>query len=324
VDVQLIHKDKNRKKEEIPQSDIEINNSLDKNLLVMQEQLMGCDDIATHKLTTTSGRSACIILVKGLVDNNLVQRDIVAILLKLNDNQINELKVTSVFPAIQTEKLYSYELVLDRVLQGNTVVMIDGINFALSFNFKNIETRPIEEPETERVIKGQHEGFVESVSKNISILRRKVLSNKLKINMIKLGKRSKTEVAIVYIEDIANPEIVKRVKERLNTIEIDNISGAGYIEQLTSDSPFSPFPQYQATERPDKAVANLMEGRVVLLIDNTPVSLSLPVDFFQFFQTSEDYNIHWYYGSFLRFLRFTGVIIAVFFPAMYIAILTFH
>jgi spore germination protein len=310
--------------EKNPENNIEISHSLKDNLTILQEQFKDCADVVMRSLKTAGGRSACMIYVNGLIDNNLVQRDVIPTLLSLKESQLSELKDTDIFPTIQYSKVFILETAVDYVLKASTVILINGINYALCFNLQDIETRAFDEPEVERIIKGPHDGFVESVAKNLSLIRRKVASSKLKVKMMTLGKRSKSDIAILYMEDIANPEIVRKVEERIKNIEIDNINGAGYIDQLTSDSPFSLFPQFQGTERADKAVANLMEGRIVILVGNTPVALIVPVDFFQFFQTPDDYNINYFFGSFLRLLRFTGSAIAILLPALYIALLTFH
>ncbi len=307
-----------------PEDNIEISRTLSDNLNILKEQFRDCADIVMSSLNISDGTSACIIYVSNIIDTNLVQRDVLPTLLRLKADHLSKLKDTNIFPTVRSSIAYTLEIVIDRVLKANTVVLIDGNDFALCFDLKNIESRDATEPEVEKIIKGQHDGFVESITKNIALIRKKIAISKLKVKMLTLGKRSKNDVALLYIEDIANPEIVKRVEERLKNIEIDNINSAGFIEQLTSDNPYSLFPQYQGTERVDKAIANLMEGRIVIFVGNTPVSLIVPVNFFQFFQTPDDYNISFLYGSFLRLLRFFGSSIAILLPALYIAILTYH
>ncbi len=312
-------------KNENPEDNIEINTSLQENLKILDDLFRDCSDIIINRLKTQSGKAACIIFIDGLVDTNIVQRDVVSKLIQLKETEMGQLKEdNNIFPVVMNKRVFTMEEVVDNTLSAYTVVLIDGINFAMCFPLMKMPLRSIEEPEVERVIKGQHEGFVESTFTNITLIRGKFKSTKLKVKMMSIGKRSKSPVAMIYVEDIANPEIVKIIEDRIMSIEIDNINGAGYIDQLTADNPYSPFPHYQATERPDKAVANLMEGRIVLLIDMTPVALIAPVNFFQFFQVSDDYNVNSYFGSFLRLLRFFGAFMAINLPALYIAILTYH
>lgn len=313
------------KKNENPEDNIEIKTSLQENLKILDDLFRDCSDIKITRLKTECGKDACVIYVSGLVDINLINRDVLSPLIKLKENDIRRLeKDNNFFPVIQNERVFNLEEVIDNVLQAYTVVMIDGLSFAVCFPLEQTDTRAIEEPDIERVLKGQHQGFIESIPKNIALIRRHIKSTKLKVRTFNITKRSKCTTAIMYIEDIANPDIVKEVVEKIKSIEIDNISGAGYIDQLTADNPYSLFPQYQGTERPDKVVANLMEGRVVIIVDSTPVALIVPVNYFQFFQVTDDYNFNTYFGSFLRLLRFFGASIAVILPALYIAILTYH
>lgn len=315
---------KESKNDRGPEDNIEITGSLKESLDILKKQFKDCDDIVLHDLTTEEGVSACLIYVEGLIDNALVQRDVLPVLLNLKRKQLDDLEEMNLFPTINVKREYILEKIIDRVLKAFTVILIDGLKYALCFSIRNDDTSEYEEPEVEKIIKGPHDGFVEYIAKNITLIRRKISSAELKVKYYTLGKRSKAEAAILYIEDIANPEIVNQIKERIKNIEIDFVNGAGVVDQLTSDSPYSLFPQYHATERADKAVASLMEGRVVIIIDNTPVVLIVPVDYFQFFQTPEDYNISFVFASFLRLLRFAGSAIAILLPALYIALLTYH
>lgn len=144
------------------------------------------------------------------------------------------------------------------------------------------------------------------------------------IRTIRLGRRSKTDVSYAYIKGITNTKLIEELEERLNAVDIDQIASAGHLEQLIQDNSLTPLPQIQVTERPDKAVSNLMEGRVIVLVDNSPFALTIPTTFAQFFQSPEDYNERWIVASFIRFLRWTASFFAVFTPAVYIAVVTYH
>lgn len=315
---------KNGSNAEKSEDQIGIDTSLVNNMNLLQNQIQDCADIVIQRLSTADGHHACIILVNGLVDADMVQRDVIHIFLKLKRADIERLETINPFPVMQSTKVYCHEEVLDNLFKGKTVMLIDGLRFVFCFDLQKPALRSIEEPTTERILKGHHDGFIESLPKNIALIRSKLSSAKLKVKYVTVGKRSHSDIAILYIEDIANPEIVKCIESKLNAIETDIINTAGKIEQLVSDNPYSMFPQHQSTERPDKAVANLLEGRIILIINSTPVVLILPVDYFQFYQTPDDYNVSFYYGSFIRLLRFFGSTLAVLLPALYIALLTFH
>lgn len=307
-----------------PKDNLKLYNSLESNLHVLDEQFKDCPDIIKRFLTLSNNKRACVIFVEEIVDKDLIQRDILVPLMRFQEQDLKSKNLHELFPVIQTSTIDKLEQVVASVLKGITVVLIDGLDYAMYFDIKKFEKRTVEEPTTEAIIKGSHEGFVEPLAINLSILRRRVKSSNLKIKMFKVGKRADQDVAVIYVNDIVNYELVKQVQDRITSIEFDYLTGSGYIEQLTADNPYSPFPQYQMTERPDKAVANLMEGRILILLDGTPVSLIVPVNFFQFFQAVDDYNSHWAFGSLLRAIRISAIFIAVFLPAIYIAILTYH
>ncbi len=320
----MIFKKKKETEPEDSQNIIYINRSLPENLRILDKEFQDCSDVVKRTIVLHSGYKACIIYVEGLSNQDLIQRDLIAPLLRMSEKELQDMNRDNRLPIAKTTVVGNIQQVVDEVFEWNTVVLIDGLDFAVSCALKQFEKRSIEEPNIEKVIKGSHEGFVESLSINISILRRKVKSPQLKFKMFKVGKRTKQDVAVVYIADLANSELVERVEERIRGIEYDALTGSGYIEQLTEDNPYCMFPQYHMTERPDRMVANLMEGRVGILLDGTPVSLSAPVNFFQFFQAVDDYNSSWTFGSFLRILRFSAIVIAVFFPALYISVLSYH
>lgn len=303
---------------------LQLHKSIKKNLEVLNKQFKDSPDIMRTTLSLNNGREMCVIFINGLVDRDLLQRDVLDNIQKMGDRDLFELRQKNKLPIANIVFVDKLELVIDEVLNGNTLILVDGMDYAISCSIKQFEKRAIREPEIEKVIKGSHEGFVENLDTNISILRRKVKSSSLKIRMYTVGNRSKQKVAILYLEGIADMDLVEKMGKRIKNIEFDYLVGAGYIEQLTSDSPLSPFPQYQTTERPDRAIGNMMEGRVLILLDGTPVALAVPVNFFQLFQAVDDYTVHWLFGSFLRLLRIIAIFIAVFFPALYIAVLTFH
>lgn len=159
---------------------------------------------------------------------------------------------------------------------------------------------------------------------NINLIRRRLRTPQLKFESIQLGRLSKTDVAITYLEGIADEALIEEVRERLNRIDIDAILESGYVEELIEDNHFSIFPQINYTERPDRIVANLLEGKVGVLIDNTPFALFLPVTFFEMMQASEDYYQRFVVSTLIRLLRYLFLMIALLLPSLYIALLTFH
>ncbi len=214
--------------------------------------------------------------------------------------------------------------ILQAVMEGNSVVLIEGLNEAFLFGNRNVDKRSIDNPDTERVIRGPREGFIESLQSNLALLRYRLQTTDFRIKSMKVGRLTKTNVALCYIEGIADPRLVEEVKDRVAAIDIDNIADSGYLEQFIEDNHMSPFPQIQNTERPDKAVSAMLEGKVVLLSDGSPFALIAPAVFAQFFQTVEDYTERFIMGSLLRMLRVLALSFALFFPSFYVAIIAFN
>jgi spore germination protein KA len=209
-------------------------------------------------------------------------------------------------------------------MAGNTALLIDGEKTALVLGTKGWESRSIEEPPAEPVVRGPREGFTEKMFTNTVLVRRRIKSSRLKLELMKVGLLTKTDIGIMYIDGIANNKVVEEVKKRLGRIDTDGILESGYIEEYIQDEWMTPFPQVLSTERPDRVVAHLLEGNVAILVDTTPFVLLVPVTFFHFLQSPEDYYTQWMATAMIRILRITAVNIALLLPALYIAITTFH
>lgn len=210
------------------------------------------------------------------------------------------------------------------LLSGDTILLIDGLKTALSIGTKEARTRSISEPVTEAVVRGPKEGFTEDVHLNTVLMRQRIRDTNLRFESFKVGRRSKKDLIISYIDGVVNPDIVREVKRRLKTIDIDDAPDSGIIEQWIEDNFMSPFPQVQNTERPDRAVSSLVEGRVAILLDNTPFVLLVPVTLSQLLQSPSDYYERWWSGFLLRPIRYMSAFIALFLPAIYIALVSFH
>lgn len=182
------------------------------------------------------------------------------------------------------------EQIIELMLKGETAIFIDGITKAIHIGTRSVEKRSIAQPETEQVILGPREGFIENIATNIALLRYRLPTADFQVKTMKIGRLTKSTVAFCYIKGIASETVIKEVEKRLSEIDIDAIMDVGYLEQFIEDNPFSPFPQTQSTERPDRTVTNLVEGRVAILVDGSSFALMVPVVFNQFYQTTEDYS----------------------------------
>lgn len=214
--------------------------------------------------------------------------------------------------------------IIQAIVEGKTVLLVDGVTDAFIFSTRHVDKRSITQPETEQVIRGAREGFIEMLGTNLALLRYRLPTPDLRIKTIRIGRITKSKVALCYIDGIVNPALVEEVFRRLSLIDIDGILDVGYLEQFIEDNHLSPFPQIQNTERPDKAVANLLEGRVILLVDGSPFALILPTVFSQFYQTVEDYSERYLLVSFIRLSRLVALVFSLIFPSLYVALISFN
>ncbi|MDQ0193157.1 spore germination protein [Paenibacillus wynnii] len=210
------------------------------------------------------------------------------------------------------------------ILSGYTLILLDGCNKAIVGDTKGGEGRSITEPSSQLVIRGPKDAFVESVNTNISLIRRRIKSPKLWFEFMNIGTVTNTDVAILYIKDRADDKIVDEVRTRLKKIDIEAVLESSYIEQLIQDKVFTPFPTLYNTERPDVVAANLLEGRIALIVDGTPFVLILPTVFAQFFQSTDDYAQRFDIATLMRLVRYISFIILLLGPSIYIALTTFH
>jgi spore germination protein len=242
-------------------------------LRYIEEKLRDCSDIIQRKVYVGNQNEAFFFYIDGLTDKDLIQRDFINPIVVMNFEQLSdEINIHNI-PCSEIVLLYDCKDVVDSILQGSTVFVCDDLPFALSCTMTDIEKRNIEEPVTEKNVRGPHEGFLEVLGTNLSILRRKIKNDKLKFKTVTLGVQTKQKIAVAYIEDIANMEIVNGLFNKISNIDIDGLPAIGYIEQCLTSHPNSLFPQFLATERPDRAMAALLEGRIVVLQEGTPVVL---------------------------------------------------
>lgn len=293
-------------------------------LASVQEKLQECPDIIQKKIYIENQQEAFFFYIEDLVDIGLLQRDFINPVVSMDIERLSQEAHIYNLPCNDTTLLYDIETVIDNIMAGYCVFVCVSIPFAISCSLTDIPKRSIEEPIIEKNVRGPHEGFVEHLGTNFSILRRKIKNHRLKFKTVTLGVQTKQKVVVSYIEGIANMNMVETLFDRIRNIDIDGLSAIGYIEQSLTSHPNSVFPQFLATERPDKAMAALLEGRIVILQEGTPVVLIAPVNFMSFFQALDDYSTLWLHGTFLRMIRLIGLIMAILLPSMYIAVTSFH
>lgn len=210
------------------------------------------------------------------------------------------------------------------VLFGHAALLIEGMPKGLLIQLPGGANRSITEPVSEALLRGPRLGFSEVLSENTSMLRRQGFSDQLEMKMYRAGSSVQRDLVVAYIKDIVNPELLEEVQTRISKIDIDFLAESGYIEQLIEDNYLSPFQQAQSTERPDRVITALLEGRIAILLDGTPFALIVPVTFSMLLQSPEDYYDRWLPGSLLRILRFSAAFLALMAPSLYISFISFH
>ncbi len=241
-------------------------------------------------------------------------------------SEAEDVPLESLITNIKLEQITDMDAAVSAILSGNAFVFSDTMQeiLGLSVFTKNDEGRSTMEPETENVIRGPHEGFTESAENNVVLLRRRLHSAKLKRRLFTVGTESVTDVSVVFMEGIAKSDVVEEVCRRLREIRTDAILDSGYIEIFLQDGRTPFYPTVGNSERPDKIAAKLMEGRVAILVDGSPVVLTVPYLFCEAFQVTEDYAKSPWYATFVRLLRFTAYLMALYFPAFFVAAFVRH
>ncbi|MGG3739573.1 spore germination protein [Aeribacillus pallidus] len=299
---------------------------LNENITFLMDVFEDCADIVFRPFSIGGEVAACLVFFENLVDTAKMDEHILAPLMRetkiRNDN--TERLLLEVISVGNVEKADFLEDCIEWIINGYTLLLVNGMVKGYVFQLAKWETRAIEDPPAESVIRGPREGFIESIHVNTSLIRRKVKSPKLKMRKYVLGRYTHTQVVMAYIEDLVDVDLLDEVENRLKRIDIDGVIESGYLEDFIEDNTFSPFPQILHTERPDVAAASLLEGRVVLIVDGSPFVLILPITLFSFLQAPEDYYQRSIMSSLVRLLRDFFFGIALLLPSLYVAILTYH
>lgn len=274
------------------------------------------------------GVKAAVMYMSGLVDYDAVRQGIVDPLLRATalgkglNVDITSL-AESVITGIQVKKATKYAHVTSAMVEGETVLLVDGENVALACGTRSPEHRPISESPTEAVIRGPHTGFVENLSANVTMVRVNLSSPSLVSERHYLGARSHTPFVILYLEGVVNPKLVEEVRRRMISVRAATVTGTEVLVASIQDSPRDPFPTYLITERPDMCASMIAEGHVVIL-GNSPSAIILPATVWALMHSSEDYYVNYMAASAIRLLRWLALFTTMYASALYVAIVTFH
>lgn len=316
-----------------PRAGRDLSPDLEANLAAFKRELGASPDLIIRRLTLgpKPGTTGALLFIDGLVDQQIVNRDVLSPLLHEVDwgkgqgaTDLLDQIAQNVLAVGEMQRETEWRQVVRGLLAGDTIFLVDGQAAALLLSTKGWEKRAIQEPEAEQIIQGPHEGFTENLRTNTALLRRKISTAGLHFEEMKLGRQTQTTIALAYVKGIVNEKLVNEVRSRLKRIKTDFILDANYVHEFITDAPFSLFPTVAFTERPDVVAAKLLEGRVAIFVDGTPLVNTVPVLLVEYFQSPDDYNFPYYYATMIRWFRYLSFFLAVLAPGLFVALGSYH
>jgi hypothetical protein len=311
-----------------------LTDSLDDNVKAIKDQLAPSDDLHTRDIQTPlspSGR-AVLIYFHPLVDIVRVENSIVAPL-----NLIPREYTQPPGPPKGLETLLRgaiasliYKVVDDvasvarEMAVGSVILLVDGFPQAAAMLVDAWPSRQVQEPPSETTIRGPHEGFTESLEDNIALVRRRIKDPRLALQLLEVGRRSRSRVAVMYVADLVRPELIREVLSRLGKVNYGQSVDASFVTEMIGPHRWTVFPRYMVSGRPDRVAAGLQDGRVAILVEGDPEAILIPSLFMEFFTTPDDYYFAAPVASFLRFMRILGALIVLFLPAIYISVAAYN
>ncbi len=274
---------------------------------------------------------AYLVFFAGIVDSQEIDQAVLLPLMRFTPEipqprglDLLEMVDRSLVPGRFTVKTFSLKQAALGLAAGQTAILLDTVPGFLMVDQRKYPSRAVEQPTAEQVVRGPQEGFTEDILTNTGLLRRRLKTPDLILERVDIGRRSRTTINIAYLKGVVNPNLLAELHRRIQYIDVDSLPSSGALEQLLEDSPMGVLPTLQDTQRPDRAAAAISEGRVVMLVEGSPFVLIAPVVFWDFIHNPEDYNIKWPFGTLLRLIRFSGLLVTLLLPALYIAIANFH
>lgn len=307
-----------------------ISTNLRENEAYIRKRCENCADILIRPMRLGDGPKVdCLMVYIEVAVSNMMLDDsalgkMVNHFWEVSPEHIQEFVKNNSLGIADVKKLPDMEAAFAALLAGNAIFFMDGYDQAMKISSKGYPNMGVSEAETEKVIRGSREGFSDAVKTNSALVRKRIRDTRLKVEEMTVGTRSQTMVQILYIDDLVHEELLEELKSRMEEYEIDGILDSGMLEQLTEEPWYSPFPQYQTTERPDRAAQELLNGKIVVICDNSPYALILPSSFSGFMESSEDWYHHFEMASFLRALRYLALMAATLLPGFYLAVIRFH
>lgn len=289
--------------------------------------ILGSDDIVFFDFELGKTSALCVY-VDSITDKELLGLEVLAPLKKLcSEKSAAKTNISHLAKAITLANVKTESKITDAtndILSGNAMIFIDGKNKAISVDLKKFEVRAISEPPTGLAVRGPRNGFTESIKSNLSLVRRYLKSPDLKVETFEKGRYTKTSIAFMYIDGISRPEIIDKIRQKIQEIDIDGIPDSSYVSKLLNERKTSLFKQVGSTERPDVLIERMLEGRAGIIVDGSPFALTLPYLLIEDFQAAEDYYISEYRANLVRALRVIAMIFSILLPSVFVAAQLFH
>lgn len=282
------------------------------------KKILTSEDILVFSFEMKDGTLCAAVYTDGMTDKALLGEQVARPLSEENA-PADAKEAAKLLQAPESKTQTDVCEIANEVLSGNTALFIDGIPEALILGLKKLSMRAVMEPPTAIAVKGPREGFIEDLKTNMSLVRNRLQTPKLQFKTLVAGKQSRTKIAVGYIEDIADEQTVQKIIGKIEKIDIDGIPDSSYVGKFLAERPNSLFKPTGTTEKPDVLAAKMLEGRVAVLVDGSPIALTLPYLLTEDFQGAQDYFVSPYRASVSRFLRFLGVFVSVFLPAFYVS-----
>lgn len=294
---------------------------------LLREEFADCDDVR-YRSFTAGGRRALLVYLQWMTDQTLLEKDVMETLMAPSEKEKPTVTLDSLINTLVTAASLavsnSPREAIVAVLRGRTLLLVDGLSQGLLVGAVKHVKRAVEESKTEAVARGPHDAFNETLEDNIVLIRRRAADPDVKVRLKTIGARSRTEVVLVYAASLVKPGLVAELERRLGRVKVDRLLLAAQVEEFIIDHPWSPFPQTQFTERPDTFLAAVYEGKVGLIVDNTPNALIVPCTLSALLQSTEDFTVQPVVASLIRLTRYLAVFLGIFLPAMYVAFVSYN
>jgi len=301
----------------------EVPSELQQSLAWIQDEWAKCADVQYQHLHV-QGVPVCLVFINNLIDQDAAQRALMEPLTRYEQGQVTLPALKDTLNALMTEDTSQISAIHQAIAAGKVVALVDGQSGALLVDVNKFPGRAIETSQNEPTIQGPQEAFIESLQTNLALIRKRLRTSKLKIETMQMGTKTNVQLALLYVEGIVKPSLVEEAHQRLQRIQIDGIISSNEIREMIDDAPFSPFRLTEVTERPDRTVAGLLQGRICFLIDGTPTSIAVPVVFVSGLSSAEDYYGHFMTALPLRILRHAMYWSSLLLPSLYIALLSYN